>query len=179
MLVSHTHKFVFIHVPKTGGTSIRHALQDAVPDFTPYQRHVPRHPTALTGRDALGALWAHYLTFAFVRNPWERAVSFYLEKVQATHTSFEDFLTIGHSWCDPQVNYLHDRDGTCLVKCIGRFERLNDDVARVCATLGISLVLPHLNRTEHIHYRAYYNDHTRQLVATAFQADLAAFGYQF
>ena len=91
MPVSVEHSFVFVHIPKTGGTSIQVALRGAaitlglVGMSTPDQReklgitdawlhHIP----AIELRHILGtAAWDRFFKFAFVRNPWERLVSLY------------------------------------------------------------------------------------------------------
>lgn len=80
MIISHSHKFVFLCNGKTGTTSIRTALapyheearyEVGVPGL--YEdKHVP--PSVLRG--LLGpSLWDEYFTFCFVRNPWDWFVS--------------------------------------------------------------------------------------------------------
>jgi len=80
MIISHTHKFIFLCNGKTGTTSIRAALADyheedayevGVPGL--YEnKHVP--PSVLRGM--LGpSIWEDYFTFCFVRNPWDWFVS--------------------------------------------------------------------------------------------------------
>lgn len=98
MLVSHEHKFVFYHVPRTGGSTITHALRDYV-DLPIDNGILANNPKRYTSDydlspDAL-AEWqsqyhinllmhSHfykikryedYFKFAFVRNPWERTFS--------------------------------------------------------------------------------------------------------
>jgi len=97
MLVSHQHRFLFIHVPKTAGTSIEHALQPL--SDTPDQRRASRtlsrlgvpvawrpirwrngrkHTTALEMRHLFTRrVFDKYFKFAFVRNPWDYMVSYY------------------------------------------------------------------------------------------------------
>ena len=66
-------KFAFIHIQKTAGTSVEELLQAAVPDMTYYG---PRHMEASYARKMLED-WDERFTFAFVRNPWDRLVSWY------------------------------------------------------------------------------------------------------
>lgn len=66
-------KFAFIHVQKTGGTSVGELLRAAVPDITDY---APRHLGARHAKKKLDG-WDGYYRFAFVRNPWDRLVSWY------------------------------------------------------------------------------------------------------
>ena len=91
MPVCHQRRFIFVHIPKTGGTSIQHALVDAglalewtgeatdeerrTHGFTVGWRH---HVQAAILRRILGPhTWHDYFTFAFVRNPWDLMVSIY------------------------------------------------------------------------------------------------------
>lgn len=66
-------KFAFIHIQKTGGVSIDKLLRAAVPDIT---FHRPRHMGARRAREEIED-WDGYYSFAFVRNPWDRLVSWY------------------------------------------------------------------------------------------------------
>ena len=162
------HSFVFIHIPKTGGTSIRTALGMA---------SVPYH---LTARD----MWQIYpesrskFSFAFVRNPWDRIVSY-------AHS-----LRVGGDWHQPdkfarwdlipQVDFILDDAGKPLVDFIGRFETLAEDFATICGHIGIPTPpLPHVNSSEHRHYRDYYDDADRQFIAKTYAEDIERFGYSF
>ena len=99
MLVSHTKHFAFVHVPKTGGTSLSAVLRPYSDEYPlplrvvgnlldnrgfergpPLQRlfGVPRHAPYLDIRKRLGARMDDYFSFAVVRNPWDLVVSEYL-----------------------------------------------------------------------------------------------------
>lgn len=96
MIISHRHKFIFIHVPKTGGTSIRFALADmGLLDEDPMLQLTPQlaeqcgipdrfaglvkfhFPVCEQRKLVSEAAWNSYFKFAFVRNPWDRLVSMY------------------------------------------------------------------------------------------------------
>ena len=99
MLVSHNKRFAFVHIPKTGGTSLSAVLKpysDEHPlplrvvgnffDNRGFERGpllqtvfgVPRHAPYLDIRTRIGARIDGYYSFAVVRNPWDLVVSEYL-----------------------------------------------------------------------------------------------------
>lgn len=97
MILSRGRRYIFVHAPKTGGTSLALALEaramadDVMLGDTPKARK-RRH--RLKGVDASGRLWKHamltdlyglvsqdeierFFVFTLVRNPWDRVVSYY------------------------------------------------------------------------------------------------------
>ncbi|MEZ5714678.1 MAG: sulfotransferase family 2 domain-containing protein [Paracoccaceae bacterium] len=94
MLISHSHRFVFVHIPKTAGTSLAQVL-------TPYCQEAPgtrarriarklglrqdparaffrSHDTAAHVLRAFGPeRFAGYRVFSVIRNPFDHAVSHY------------------------------------------------------------------------------------------------------
>ena len=73
MLSSQDRGFVFVHIQKTGGASVDELLRNKVPDIT---YHGPRHMTANQAIEKVED-WEQYFKFVFVRNPWDRLVSWY------------------------------------------------------------------------------------------------------
>lgn len=195
-----TDKYIFVHVPKTGGQSVSRALGGKT-------KSIPTH----------APLYAHNnfgtFRFGFVRNPWDRMVSLYHYLCQKTfkHTDNfrqpevraagfkgwlmdhefymqEDYLPAGECWVvggrdtksmkpmqqRPQMFWLDGCD------FIGRFEGLAKDFARACKIAGIrASPLPHVNPTQHKQYREYYDNDSQAFVAYHFAEDIEKFGYQF
>ena len=116
MLVCHRHRFLYVHIAKTGGTSVRAALrqlqhrdpmyllQYVCSRLDHWSGHriaakLPRHAKIVAAQEMLDAdYFASLFKFAFVRNPWDLQVSSYhhlrRERPQllAGHDSFEAFL---------------------------------------------------------------------------------------
>ena len=98
MLISHTHRFAFVHVPKTAGSSVVIALgghADCANNFWAnrwlaaigihvnhvapwrYKRFRPHVAAAVLQAQLPTAVFNGLFKFAFVRNPWDLLVSSY------------------------------------------------------------------------------------------------------
>ena len=97
MIISPGRKFIFVHIPKTGGTSVALALEDRAHRDDILIGDTPkasRRKGRLTGLTPRGRLWKHstlgdidgivsaedlddMFVFTLVRNPWDRMVSYY------------------------------------------------------------------------------------------------------
>ncbi|MBT9097362.1 sulfotransferase family 2 domain-containing protein [Methylovulum psychrotolerans] len=93
-IINHSHKFIFVHIPKTAGTSLTSALEKYTHycDLeiggtafgeqiqSPYRKRfgLAKHSTAKEIRNVLGTVaWAQTFSFSFVRNPFSRCLSTY------------------------------------------------------------------------------------------------------
>lgn len=97
MIISRRRRFIFVHVPKTGGTALALALEaraaadDILIGDTPKARNRRR---LIAGARTAGRVWKHsrlrdveglvtgqeiadWFVFTIVRNPWERMASYY------------------------------------------------------------------------------------------------------
>lgn len=81
MYVSDKNKFLFIHVPKTAGTSVHNYLKEYYNDLSPDPLPPIHHMRA---KDYLNfhKNKFSYFKFAFVRNPFSRTVSAYLDFIE-------------------------------------------------------------------------------------------------
>ncbi|PCH94933.1 MAG: Type II secretory pathway, pullulanase PulA [Rhodobacteraceae bacterium] len=97
MIISHGRSYVFVHIPKTGGTSLSLALEDRAMKDDILVGDTPKAQKRRSKAKALqtsGRLWKHarlrdiygavtqdqierYTVFTIVRNPWDRVVSYY------------------------------------------------------------------------------------------------------
>jgi hypothetical protein len=201
VLASHDRRFLFIHVQKTGGTTVEHLLKKAVPDVGKPEgcrKHAGLR-SALRKHPHVAGYW----TFGFVRNPWARYVSWWsmIQKVSlpeskaswsrnsqfvqgtAKYPSFEAFVERGPEdfsrLSRPQISYLTTT--TRKADFIGRTETFAEDMRAVLARLDLSLPeeLPQRNRSTHGSYRDYYTPATRDRIGELFKADIDAFLYDF
>ena len=179
--------FVFIHINKTGGTSIARALN--IPTI---------HRTALEKIDELGRdEWDRRFTFAVVRNPWDKVVSHYYYRVQTDQTNlgqkkieFKDRVKLTYGEQDPtyynkpkmfmpQMGWISDESGKMIVDYVCRFESLSSDIQQVCERLNIAFDLPHLKSSKRGRYQDYYDQSTKAIVEDWFAQDIKQFSYTF
>jgi len=171
----------FVHVPKTGGSSITAALAKftrvPLPEKDEHgwqsRHHVgPMHATLEESRDRLPA---GTFTFGFVRNPWDQALSLHTFLRNDPGESLRDFLKRS----DWRVQMYLRPQGDWVDGCdfVGRFEALQYDFDQVCALQSMPpALLPHRNNFP----RAYaaHDEETAQLVRDRWPSDCERLGYQ-
>jgi len=190
-IVHDERKFVYLWVQKVASSSVKAALLPLFDlDPTPFEmtrkdgtRHFVVHKVYKAsdyqiGKEQLVARLEHeyrdYFKFAFVRNPWDRLLSCYLDKVVRKNVPpyllknalsagvefyanmpFAEFVEAVYRIPDEKANP-HFRsqhltvcgpDGEPMADFVGRFERLREDFARVAEEIGSpELELPERNR---------------------------------
>ncbi len=209
MRVSDAHRVLFVHVPKTGGSTVDLIFDQEVDDA--------RKVTGARRHDNYGQLLelepdlADYWSCGFVRNPWARMVSWWamtvdmyeraergqepartkVEKLKriwgplgAYRQDFPTFVLEGTENVKrlrvPQVRRLRAK-GKGEVDFIGKVENFVHDVNVVRERVGLEPVeeMPRRNKSTHGHYRDYYDDRTRERVAELYAMDIEAFDYTF
>lgn len=208
MIVSHQHRYIFAAVPKTGTHSVRQALREQMADDDIEQvglfvdRRFPWSDLAAIGhghlslrqlRPYLGEqAFGEYFKFAFVRNPFDRFVSycaFMLRGGDLFHhhprEAMRHFLFVDppehHILFQPQAALLVDDDGSALLTdMVGRVEDMQPSYDAICARLGLpSRPLDRVNRTSHGDYRNYYDRVLIDGVSKRYALDLELFRYAF
>ncbi len=207
MLISDSHQFIFVHIRKAAGTSLRQILErvslpkknnlwykmlsrNGFPvdyhkfsfrkhsDLVEAERSMPREK------------FEQYFKFAIVRNPWDRLVSeFEYIKTQPSHSrhkklqqlSFAAFVQYQSKRpAAHQVNALKLKNGQLGCDFVGKLETLQQSLTVVSGKTGLDFSsLPHINRVDRRDYRTYYTDELAQQVEDLWQADVEAFKYTF
>lgn len=207
MIVSHRHRFVFAAVPKTGTHSVRQALRahlgpediEQVGLFVnkrfPFEdlaaiRH--GHLSLAQVRPYLGEeAFASYFKFAFVRNPFDRFVS-YCAFMTRDRGSFEKdprgvmreilfgLRPLQHILFRPQHELLVDAEGRLLADFVGRVEDMQASYDQACDRIGIGRAqLGQVNNSRRGDYRQYYDPQLVAGVEALYHRDLEMFGYRF
>lgn len=197
-------KIAFVHIPRTGGTTVEKMLGLYEPWPTvrmdllrgPYQRdgeqlhlqHLPLEDMSAIAQVDL----SQWYKFAFVRNPWDRLVSVFcfmnrgnrdcgLERFRsfvswaATVIAKRDHLVGDYCHLRPQVEFsINELD------YLGRFENLEADLRKIFSHVGLPIdEIPHEHQTKRKRYVDYYDSETEQQVADLYADDIESLGYRF
>lgn len=193
-MISHKDKFIFIHIPKCGGTSIERFILSHYGISHDWTRKYPLEalPTKVRSEFNIGfggqqhmtlsnfslERQKQYFSFAFVRNPWDRIMSSYLySRRLGFKFTFESFLDSPRfaNHCGTQSSFLNNN-----IDFVGRFENLQEDFDIVCGKLGLDAKrLPHENKTTHGHYTEWYTDERKKLIQDRYSEDIEVFNYKF
>ena len=190
-------KAVFIHVPKTGGKSISAELYgtDLHEGFG--------HASALFYRDLFGAYsYRKLFSFAFVRNPWDRAYSAYrfaraggfgFPRAIALQKAIgdRDFNAFCKEWLAvedfsdyvifrPQHEFICDQTGTIIVSRVCRFERFDEEYEFLRERLGLGAAPERINKSQPGgDYRAVCDEESSSIISRLYARDIALLGYSF
>lgn len=195
-MICHNHKCIFIHIPRTAGTSIERSI---IPEWTWTDFKKEKHILASTAKFLYKDYWNDYFKFSFVRNPWDRMLSmskygdFYGCKVENDKINIDQYMQkYSRIEIDPRsksaienvepiknavyLNILNEE-----LDFIGRFENLQEDYSKVCSIINCKNEIKHIepNQKKFKHYTEYYNDETREIVAEKYAKDVEYFGYEF
>jgi len=143
LLVNRINKWAFIHIPKTGGTSVSSILESVNGTET------------ITGHDSIRLLTDLELSFifCFVRNPFTRVQSAYQHSLRKKkhNFSFGDFLKNTNPndlWLLPQTFYINSgKTEKNKISFIGKYENFENDLNFILKEINLNNIkIPHLNR---------------------------------
>lgn len=177
--------FIFIHIPKTAGTSMEHV--DWIGESQ--DKHGSINEVYRFASLTLEITPDTMFKFAFVRNPYDRFMSGVVNHVLKSDNLERKAITafIKGEENFNQYTVLREQNkfitspvsGDILVDFIGRFEDLQSDFNKVCERLGEPQTdLPYKMISSHSNYDKFYTDETRAIVADYFSKDFEMFGYE-
>jgi len=206
MLLSTSHRFIFVHVNKVAGSSMKRALEHVghKPSRKPFsklksklglardyrRRFYPVHTYASQLQQELPRnVYDEFFKFAFVRNPWDWLASTYHylchtpshrhHRQVAAMATFADYVDFEIARNKRTQAAFVCRDDDVLVNFVGRFETLESDFAAICQRIGIDASLPHTNKVDHRNYRELYDTALIEKVSAHWQQDIKLFAYDF
>ncbi len=180
--------FIFIHINKTGGTSIAKAIG------LPTIRHLPvKKVIDIVGQKE----FEEAFKFTAIRNPWDKVVSQYKYRVNTNQTamksnpiSFKNWVVKTYGEQDEyyldkpkmfaaQSDWLKDYNNQLPNFEIIRFESLHADFQKIAKQIGVKSKLRHLNATQKDVYTDYYDEKTKSIIEDWYKEDIERFGYKY
>jgi len=207
-IISASHNFICLHIPKTAGTSVRTMLSQ-------YQSNKPESPAewhedmVVTRTRVSQTFFDNAFKFTFIRNPWDRMYSSYqfichkkLNTIENIPQEYykeigfkrwlmeESFYVPNHIAPTPDMipiqrktlsSWMCDESGNQLVDFVGRFENINEDFSRIIKHIGVpNVTLPKLAPSQRKKdYREAYDNESREFVEIHHKIDIDTFGYTF
>ncbi|WP_158569382.1 sulfotransferase family 2 domain-containing protein [Pseudotabrizicola alkalilacus] len=206
-MISHSRKFIFIHIPKTAGTSIEKCLTDVCVPVLAGANNTEsiyfKHTDIMGFKRMLGDYFLDHLSFTSVRNPWDWLISLYefnrgMQRVYLKNTGhvavgaeipdelkdtpFDEWLIW---WTETfratQSKLICDPDGQLLVQRILAYESIRDDFSSLISQLNLpQRNLPWFHKRDKKGPRGhYFSPRLRGFVEKNFSEDIERFGYAF
>ena len=207
MILSQRHKFIFIAIPKTGTHAIREFIRPYLGPydweqcnlFTSKSIPIPQiaklkhgHISANNLKKVLpGYTWNEYYSFAFVRNPYDRFLSYINFKFAKNEDYQKDANRFiirfiqdtdaldGKVLLRPQCQFVYS-EGTQVVKFIGRYERILEGIALIMETLDLQFDLSKfrvVNSSVRNRNGQELPDQAREFIRAYYSKDFELFGY--
>lgn len=200
-MISHKHKFIFIHIPKTAGTSLELSIEDS---SCVYKRgewdvkstgfNLPTNHFSLNQISRSGKLspteLSSFFKFSFVRNPWDKVISeCFCGQIQLVFKNCKTIKEKIKTVCElsstgyaghfvKQIDFIQDKN--YKIDFLGRFENLENDYSSLCAKLNINKKkLPHKHKSNRKNYKEYFDQETIDLVASTYREDIELFNYSY
>lgn len=199
-----TAPIIFIHIPKTAGSSIRNWFKLRYKKFEKSMHADVNHPV-------VSRLIEKMPSFCVVRNPFDLVYSWYRYKIQmlqevkhydreefnAWHKGFDywlenyfhkinfsddKFLKDNKNKISPsktQLEYISNNN-VVKVEHICRFENLNKDIEKINNIVGGCYQIIHANKSNlQKNYKKEYSQSSRVLVESIYKNDLNFWDYDF
>jgi len=198
-MISHKHKCIFVHIPRTAGTSVETWLVGRdYWDIDQYNKHL----TASQAKARYGPFWDMYFKFSIVRHPYTRFASclkyaglFGLSVDKSGDLDFSGYHDLFGT--DVIVEHEHRfynlRDvktdahlpgqvyGNILdapLDAIYSFETLNDDMSKLQKVLGIEEAFPQAKLESSYGDQRELTSKDKDYLASICRLDMETFGYR-
>jgi len=216
-MISHSKKFIFIHPHRTGGSSVELTLKKYSDDIISYRQKygvsdLPfKHsniPDLIKNNLITEEEYKSFFKFAIVRNPWDRAISWYFWRLKINKDRYSKELLqknnnipifdrdtfIAYQYIEkgyklpPLVEDLMDINGIFNINIyndIIKEENIEEDLSRICKKLDIPYrglfpyTVPPYGGTNHKHYTEYYDEELINIVKEVYKEDIESFGYKY
>jgi hypothetical protein len=204
------HRLIYFELPKNACTSMKTQFAEVLqlPKHKDFPRYIHRHERyvfPLAAEKEILTTYKDYLRFAIIRNPWERLVSCYKDKIFykdednayfiktnpqfSRGMSFADFVDLVASIPDhladfhfcSQLALLTDFAGNFMCNYLANLDNLNIHFDKIKTATGVPFeTIPHrLNTTKKSSYEDYYTPELVEKVRQRYHWDIEFFDYEF
>jgi hypothetical protein len=184
--VNNCNDLLFIHIPKTGGMSIKSILDRQQLSRLSTRPWTNRHMSVedyifALGREEFDSLFK----FTVIRNPYARLLSYYyfilMDEYHREHIAhsltFHEFV----EWSIEEISTQFSQvslNGKLLVDLVLRYENLLKDWKVLAEACNIPQILPYVNITKKYPvWEDLYTQKTLSLVREVYSEDFREFGY--
>lgn len=197
MVVCYEKKCIFIHIPKTAGTSIEQFLKDDGKNHIDYlgvrNNRSMHHYTATDLKRELPVLFNTYYKFSIVRNPYDRLLSAYYwtpipdvgyksGKTKVEFLNYVSRVVKNNKYYDNIYNdhfmpqYMFIYNNKLLVDNIFKYEDLEWVVSFLKKKLDIKKEFPLLNKSKI--KKDFWNDNQKERIYKLYHQDFFLFNYK-
>lgn len=203
--VNFENKWGFMHIPKTGGTTVGYLLKNIKNTFEIYSKF----------HSQTKDFPKNYFLFTFVRNPYNRYLSLYLDEVQDKrfNGSLRDFTKFtnenyksnissnpNNDFIDsyyfglkisPQYNIIKNGEEECRkIHYIAKYENFQNEIKTIFNQLNLELPnnIPHLNPStdfennslkEEFHNNLLKDNYVKDYIKNRYKDDFYYLNYEF
>jgi hypothetical protein len=198
MPIFREHKTIFIHIPKTAGTTILRMFgYDSVPNNDMFY-HIDEffeydHASALLIKSRERKIYDEFYKFTLVRNPYDRLVSEYAWKVKdndrrslnVEDKSFKDFVHEIYCNFDKIQSQIHKEKSHLIPQShfvlddvnVFKFENLEVLIEKLNLEYNLPILNVKHNQTSHKLFHEYYDQDTCEMVYDMYRSDFMLFDY--
>jgi hypothetical protein len=210
MLVSHSKKFIFLKTKKTAGSSVFNYLskyccepgsildpgnyyQSDIGIISGKSGPLGRHASATSVKEFVGSdIWNGYTKVVTIRNPFEKAISFYFfqkkrkgiaqQSLDLEKDSFRKFIRQSYSLIPRDLQWTHV-DNIFSMDCLIRTESILSDLEIFCSKMNLDWEPVRLKslksgvRPIEATSSLFYDDETAEIVKMWLDEEFSLYGY--
>lgn len=183
---------IFIHIPKCGGSSIKEMLQDLNETSDIHSKLKQDIDNLKKQKDKI----ERYFVFSFLRNPWDRMISYYFfyrdiiktkEEIAVKAKKLDFHEWIFYIYEDPnKFNFIHDNyidylsyENKILADLTLNFHNFEKECIYLKEILKLKTPVLHINQTKHEDYKNYYSNKEIDVVQKIYKRDIDFFSFDF